>query len=147
MSLVLGAAEVLALAGRVGPHAFALHERPLTVVPLVADVHDGVILELHREVVPHAAEHEFALADPVAFRLADGADTPGPVARAPAMVGRDRELLVADTQRPRPPARLRPALGVADDPALAAHVLARLRHGGGVPLPGAVHRDAVLGRL
>ena len=66
--LVLGAAQVLDALRRVGPHPLGLDERTLAVVALVADVHDRVVVELHREVVPHPAEHELALADAVASR-------------------------------------------------------------------------------
>ena len=90
--LVLGAAQVLDAARRVGPHALGLDERALAVVALVADVHDGVVLELHGEVVPHAAQDELALADAVALGLAHRAHTPGAVAGAPAPVGRDGQV-------------------------------------------------------
>jgi len=79
MVLVLGAAQVLDGPVRVDPDALALHQRALAVVALVADVHDGVVVELHGEVVPHAAQHQLALADAVALGLADGPHAPGAV--------------------------------------------------------------------
>ena len=131
----------------VDPDPLALHQRPLAVVALVADVHDGVVVELHREVVPHAAQHELALADAVALGLADGPHAPGAVAGPPAVVRRHGEVDPAHREGARPAAGLGQPLGVEDDLALAAHVLARLGHGGDVALPGHVHGHAVLGRL
>src|ERR1700734_2129505 len=92
MVLVLGPAQVLHGAGGVDPDPLALHQRALAVVALVADVHDGVVLELHREVVPHAAKHQFTLANAVALGLAHRPHTPRAVAGAPAVIGRHREV-------------------------------------------------------
>ena len=55
--------------------------------------------------------------------------------------------IAAHRERPGPAPGLGQALGVEDDLALAAHVLARLLHGGDVALPGDVHGHAVLGGL
>ena len=147
MVLVLGPAQVLHGPVGVDPDALALHQRPLAVVALVADVHDGVVVELHREVVPHAAQHHFALADAVALGLADGPHAPGAVAGTPAEVGRHGEVDPAHRESARPEPGLGQALGVEDDLSLAAHVLPRLLHGGDVALPGDVHGHAVLGGL
>ncbi len=129
------------------PHPLGLHERALAVVALVADVHDGVVIELHREVVPHAAEHEFPLADAIGLGLADRPHTPGAVPGPPAPVGGDGQVGAADRERPRPVPGLGQALGVEHDLALAAHVLAGLGDGGDVALPDDVHRNGVLRRL
>ncbi len=88
-----------------------------------------------------------ALADAVALGLADRAHPPRAVAGAPAAVGRHRQVVAARRQRPRPESRLGQALGVEDDLALGAQVLAGLLDGGNVTLPRDVHRHVVLGRL
>ena len=144
---MLGGAELLDGPGRVDPDPLALDEGPFTVVTLVADVHHGMVVELHREVVPHPAEDELALADAVGLGLADRADTPGAIAGAPAVVRRHRDVVATHRQRPRPASGLGQPLGVEDDLALAAHVLPRLGHGGDVALPGHIHGHAVLAGL
>ena len=79
---------------------------------LVADVHDGVVVELHREVVPHAAQHQFALTDAVALGLADGPHAPRAVAGPPAAVGRHARGRPPPTdERARPATRSGPGAG------------------------------------
>ena len=87
MVLVLGRSQLVDGALGIRPHPLCLDQRALPVVALVADVHDGVILELHREVVPHPAQHELTLADAVWFGLSDGAHPPGAVTRPPTTPG------------------------------------------------------------
>ena len=84
---------------------------------------------------------------PSGLGLSDGAHPPGAVARPPTTLGRDLNLGPTDRERSRPAAGLGQPLGVEDDPALAAHVLARLGHGGDVALPDDIHGHAVLGGL
>jgi hypothetical protein len=70
-------------------------QRAAAVVPLVADEEDGVVVELHAEVVPHPAEDVHPLADAVPLGLADRAHAPGPVPVAPAGVPLERPLPLA----------------------------------------------------
>jgi hypothetical protein len=144
---VLGTTEVVGGPARVGPDPLALHQRAFAVVLFMADVHDGVIVELHREVVPHAPQDELTLPDPVRFGLSHRSDAPRAVPGPPAPVGRDAELGAIDCERARPPAGLSQALRVEDHLALAAEELARLGQGGDVAFPGHVHGHGVLGGL
>ena len=144
---MLGAPEILDGAVGVDPDPLALDQRALAVVPLVTDVQDGVVVELHREVVPHAAHHVGALPDAVALGLPHRPDAPGAIAAPVAAVGGDGVVGPRHREGARPEARLGQALGVEDHPPLAAQVLAGLGHGGNVALPGHVHGHAVLGRV
>src|ERR1700722_10030842 len=102
MVLVLGRPEIVDAPGRIAPHPLGLDERTLAVVALVADVHEGVVLELHREVRPHAGEDQLALADAVGLGLADGAHTPRAVPGTPAALGRDGQIVAPDREAARP---------------------------------------------
>ena len=113
----------------------------------MADVHDGVVLELHREVVPHARQDQLAFANSPLLGLPHRPDTPAAVPVAPTLLGGDFNCVPTDRQRSRPRAGLGQALGVEDDLAFAAQILTWLGHRRGVPLPGHVHRHAVLGRF
>ena len=131
----------------VDPDPLALHQRALAVVPLVADVQDGVVVELHREVVPHAPHHLLALPDAVALGLPHGPDAPGAVRHPPAPVGGDGVARVPATERVPDQVRSGPGAGCRRPPCPCCAGTGGARHGGNVPLPGHVHGHVVLGRL
>src|SRR5262245_47196234 len=79
--------------------------------------------------------------------LADRANPPRAVARAPPSVGSHAEGLVADGERAGPPTRLGEAHRVEEDAAVLPDVLTRLEEGGDRARPREVARDAVLARL
>ena len=90
----------------------------LAVVPLVTDVQDGVVVELHREVVPHAAHHIRPLPDAVPLGFPHRPDAPGAVAAALAPIGGDGVLGPGHREGARPESRLGQTLGVEDHPSL-----------------------------
>ena len=145
---MLGSTEVLDGPVGVDPDPLPLDQRPFAVVPLVTDVQDGVVVELHREVVPHAAHHVGALPDAVALGFPHRAGCPrsGRDTRGHSS-GVTANSVPADREGARPEAGLGQTLGVEDHPSLAAQVLTGLGHGRNVTLPRHVHGHIVLGRV
>src|SRR5512140_1374243 len=79
--------------------------------------------------------------------LANRADAPRPIARAPPTIGRRREGFVTDLDRAGPIARLREAHGIEHDPAVLADVLPRFEERRNRALPGEITGEAVLRRF
>jgi len=145
MVLVLDGPELLDGPLGVAPDAARLVESQGAVVLLVADVEDGVVGELHGEVVPHAVQGAGPTSvDAFGLGLAVGADPPAAVAGAPPAIGRHLEALVADPQPALPGAGLGEARSIEEDPAVAAQELVLLLDGGDGAPPVQVTRDAVL---
>ena len=90
----------------------------------MAHVDDRVVAEIDRHVVPHARHDRDRLPDAVGLLLADRTHAPGTIAAATATVGRDGDVLAGDGERALPAAHLRESLGVEDDRAPAAQILA-----------------------
>ena len=132
---------------RVVPDAHGLLELAHPRVRLLADVEDGVVSELHREVVPHARHRGRAGVDAGRLGLAHRANAPGAVTRSPPALGRDREALAGHRERAAPAAGLREARGVEEHAPVTADEVTRLGPGRDRARPAEVERDAVLRRL
>ncbi len=143
----LGSSEPLDWPFWVGPNPDGLFEGTNPVGALVAHVDDRVVAEIDRHVVPHARHDRDRLPDAVGLLLADRTDAPGTIAAATAAVGRDGDVLTGDGERALPAAHLREPLGVEDDRAPAAQILAWFLEGRDRCRPGDVHGDVGVVRL
>ena len=143
----LGPPEPLRLAGGILPDPHRFLERTLSLVSLVENVEDGVVVELHRRIVPHARHLAFRAADAGGLGLADRTDPPGAIPRPLPAIARNLEDLVADGERSLP----RPGLGephrVEEDPAVLANVLSWLLECRDCPLPDDVEGESVFAWL